>query len=143
MVYVLAVSSGGGHWQQLRLLSKAFDGAKVTYACSADVGDETVLQLPDCNLKTPFRLVRTLIRACQILWRVRPDVIVSTGAAPGVLVLILGKCVGCRTVWIDSVANVQRMSLSGRVARRFSDLWMTQWKPVALKTGATYAGAVL
>lgn len=143
MSRILAVSSGGGHWQQLRLLANALEGTEVIYACSADVGDEAVLRLPDCNLRTPRHLVLTAIVAWKHVRRLRPDVVVSTGAAPGVLVLIVAKLFGCRTVWVDSIANAEHMSLSGCLARRFSDLWMTQWLAVSERTGAIYAGAVL
>lgn len=143
MKRILAISSGGGHWQQVKLLAPAFEGAEVTYACTTQLRDPAVQNLPDCNLRTPFKVVVTAMSAWKLVRRMRPDVIVSTGAAPGVLALIIGKTMGCQTIWIDSIANAETMSLSGRLARRFSDLWMTQWPQVSKSSGATYAGAVL
>ncbi|EPX77523.1 glycosyltransferase family protein [Litoreibacter arenae] len=143
MTRVLAASSGGGHWQQLRLLYGALEGSEVVFACAADVGETGVLPLPDCNLRTPLRLLVGLRAAWRMVRQVRPDLVVSTGAAPGAFVLIVAKLHGCRTVWIDSIANAERMSLSGRLTRRFADLWMTQWPAVSERTGAIYAGSVL
>ena len=143
MARILAVSSGGGHWQQLKLLAVAMEDAEVVYACSADVGEPTVLRIPDCNLRTPRCLVLGMLAALRLVREVRPDVVVSTGAAPGALALIVAKMLGCRTVWIDSIANAEGMSLSGRLTRRFSDLWMTQWEAVSVRSGAVYVGAVL
>ncbi|RLJ41434.1 oligosaccharide biosynthesis protein Alg14 [Litoreibacter meonggei] len=143
MARILAVSSGGGHWQQLKLLDAAMEDAEVVYACSADVGEPTVLRVPDCNLRTPRRLVLGLLAAWRLVRSVRPDVVVSTGAAPGALALIVAKLLGCRTVWIDSIANAECMSLSGRLTRCFADLWMTQWETVSERSGAVYVGAVL
>ncbi|MEP3347012.1 MAG: UDP-N-acetylglucosamine--LPS N-acetylglucosamine transferase [Litoreibacter sp.] len=143
MARVLAVSSGGGHWQQLMLLSEAFEGEDVTYACAGTAKGPLVRSLPDCNARTPKQVLLTLFSAVRLVCILRPDVVISTGAAPGVLAIIAGKSIGCRTVWIDSIANAERMSLSGRIARRFSDLWVTQWPNVAEQSGATYAGAVL
>ena len=57
--------------------------------------------------------------------------VVSTGAAPGLIALPIAKLFGARTVWIDSLANCERLSLSGRIARHFSDLWLTQWPHLA------------
>jgi hypothetical protein len=34
---------------------------------------------------------------------------------------------GARTIWLDSIANVDELSLSGQMAGRFADLWLTQW----------------
>ncbi|TDT73650.1 oligosaccharide biosynthesis protein Alg14 [Litoreibacter halocynthiae] len=143
MVRVLAVSSGGGHWQQMRLLSHALGNVDIEYACSAHVGDLKVHRLPDCNMRTPMQLVAGVLAAWRLVYRVRPDVVISTGAAPGALALIIAKLLGHRTIWIDSIANAEQMSLSGRLTRRFSDLWMTQWEGVAEETGAVFAGSVL
>jgi hypothetical protein len=50
---------------------------------------------------------------------------------------------GARTIWVDSVANAEEMSMSGKLARRFAHLWLSQWEHVAGAEGAEYAGAVL
>ena len=42
-----------------------------------------------------------------LLLRHRPDVIVTTGAAPGYFALRFGKLLGARTIWIDSMANAE------------------------------------
>jgi hypothetical protein len=50
--------------------------------------------------------------------------------------------VGARTIWLDSIANSDRPSLSGTFARPFASLWLTQWKHLA--DGALrYEGALL
>jgi hypothetical protein len=48
-----------------------------------------------------------------------------------------------RTIWIDSIANCEQMSLSGILARRFSDAWLTQWPQLQRAGGPDYWGAVL
>ena len=69
---------------------------------------------------------------------------VSTGAAPGLVALALAKLMlGSRTIWIDSIANSERLSLSGRLARPVADAWLTQWAHLARPGGPDYWGAVL
>jgi len=68
---------------------------------------------------------------------------VSTGAAPGYIAVRLGKLLGARTAWIDSVANVEEVSLSGRMVGRHADLWLTQWRHLAKDDGPQYRGEVL
>ena len=75
--------------------------------------------------------------------RFKPDVVISTGALPGVIAIAVGRAMGSRTIWVDSVANAEEMSMSGNLARRFAHLWMTQWEHVAAANGAEYAGSVL
>lgn len=99
--------------------------------------------IPDANRKKPLLLLHSVLSAGFLLLRRRPDVIVTTGAAPGLMLMALGKKLGARTIWIDSIANAEEMSLSGRLARKHADLWLSQWPDVAVAEGAEFAGAVL
>ena len=67
---------------------------------------------------------------------------VSTGAAPGYLAIRFARMMGARTVWIDSVANVEELSMSGRMASETADLCLTQWPHLA-QGQIRYLGAVL
>lgn len=153
---VLAVSSGGGHWSELRRLQPAWAGARVDYvvtdaAYAAEIAADPVagghrprvFVVMDANARQALRLVGLAVMMAWVVLRVRPDVVISTGAAPGYVALRLGKLAGARTVWVDSIANAEDLSVSARWSRRHSDLWLTQWPHLADQTGAVYAGAVL
>jgi hypothetical protein len=79
----------------------------------------------------------------RIIARERPDVIVSTGAAPGYLAIRIGRVLGVATVWLDSIANVEKVSLSGSRAGRSVELWLTQWPHLHQPQGPWFAGAVV
>lgn len=84
------------------------------------------------------------LRLTWLVLRVRPDVIVSTGALPGFFAVAAGKTLlRRRTIWVDSIANADELSLSGRLAGRFSDVWLTQWEHLAADDGPTFAGSVI
>ena len=145
---LLAVSSGGGHWVQMQRLSTAFAGAEVHYAttdasAAAAVGGARVHLFPDANKDTPLRLVLCLVRLAWIVLRVRPDVVVSTGAAGGILAIRIARMLGARTMFIDSIANARELSISARLALGKADRVLSQWPRVAALTGAEYRGAVL
>jgi UDP-N-acetylglucosamine:LPS N-acetylglucosamine transferase len=150
---VLAVASGGGHWVQLLRLRPAFDGCDVTFVTvneqyRSDVGaDAKFLVVNDATRWNKFALLWLALRILWILLRVRPDVVITTGAAPGFFALRLAKLIGARTAWIDSIANVEEVSLSGRRVGPTTDLWLTQWPhlagPIAGKRGPECRGAVL
>lgn len=143
MTRILAVSSGGGHWAQLQMICPAFDGCDLVMACTMPSGDGSHRKLTDCNLRQPMRVMICAAQVARLILILRPDVVVSTGAAPGALAVVLGKLSRARTVWIDSAANVECLSLSGRLVRRFSDLWLTQWPDLARRSGASFLGRVL
>ncbi|RMH27972.1 MAG: UDP-N-acetylglucosamine--LPS N-acetylglucosamine transferase [Planctomycetota bacterium] len=133
---VLAIASGGGHWVQLLRLRPAFDGCDVTYvtvseAYRADVADADFRVINDATRWNKIGLVRMALKIGWILARVRPDVVITTGAAPGFFAIRAGRLLGARTVWLDSIANVERLSLSGERVGPHADLWLTQWPHLA------------
>jgi len=145
---VLAIASGGGHWVQLMRLRPAFQDCEVVFATvsagyQGDVGSAGFRVVPDANRWTRLALCKCVLAILWLLIRERPDVVVTTGAAPGFFGVRLGKWLGARTVWIDSVANAEELSLSGRRAGKFVDLWLTQWEHLARPEGPHYRGNVL
>jgi UDP-N-acetylglucosamine:LPS N-acetylglucosamine transferase len=146
-VKVLAVASGGGHWTQLLRLAPAFEGHDVSYvtvndAYRSDVPSNDFHVVRDATRWNRFGLLLLALQLLRIVLRERPRVVISTGAAPGLIALAFGKLLGARTIWVDSLANVDELSLSGRLARRFADLWLTQWPHLATANGPLYAGTV-
>ncbi len=145
---ILAVASGGGHWVQLQRLKPAFDGHDVTFvtvnaAYQSDVPGFAFETIRDATRWNKLGLLVVAWQLWRLLRRIRPDVVISTGAAPGFLALRLGRMLGARTVWIDSIANAEELSLAGRKAGRVADLWLTQWAHLARPDGPHYRGAVL
>jgi len=85
----------------------------------------------ECNREHPIRVISVLLRCIRIVLRQRPDVVISTGAAAGCMLCFLGKMLGAKVVWIDSITNVERLSLSGRMVRYIADLFLVQWPELA------------
>jgi UDP-N-acetylglucosamine:LPS N-acetylglucosamine transferase len=146
--HVLLVASGGGHWVQLLRLRPAFEDCDTTYVCvrkeyAADVPGRPFLTVNDANRSGKLAAAVLGIRMLLVVARLRPDVVVSTGAAPGYFAVRFGKWFGARTLWLDSIANVERLSLSGQMVRRHADVWLTQWPHLATEAGPEFAGAVL
>ena len=140
---VLLVASHGGHWVQMRKISSAFDGADLHYLTTNKGVEHEVTPAPlsvvtDANLDDKFGLILMSIKILWLVIKIRPDVVMSTGAAPGFFALLFGKILGSKTIWVDSIANVEKMSVSGAKVKRFADLWLTQWPHLALSDGPDY-----
>ncbi len=154
---VLAISSTGGHWVQLLRLMPAFEGTALTLATSdpaartqaADAAARAGLPaprfatFPEANRWQKARLLAQALKLAWIIARVRPHAIVTTGASAGYLAIRLGKLIGARGVWIDSIANVEALSLSGQKAGPHAALWLTQWPALARAQGPQHRGSVL
>jgi UDP-N-acetylglucosamine:LPS N-acetylglucosamine transferase len=146
---VLAISSGGGHWIQLLRLRPAFQDCNVVYATvkegyRSDLEKDDAFQvIPDSNLSRKLKLLHSAFGILVLLLRIRPDIVVSTGAAPGFFALHFAKALKIRTVWVDSIANAEELSLSGSRIGSAADLWLTQWPHLSSKRGPDFAGQVL
>lgn len=142
---VLAISSGGGHWVELRRMRSAWDACDVAYVTTLEGYKDDIFkdayerrqQKPryytviDAHRWQKRRLIWQFLSIIWIILKERPNVIVSTGAAPGFLALKIGKIFGARTIWIDSIANAGTLSLSGKLVGSSADLWLTQWEHLA------------
>jgi UDP-N-acetylglucosamine:LPS N-acetylglucosamine transferase len=145
---VLAVSSGGGHWVELLRVMPAFRGCDVAYATvgeeyRSEIGGARFHVVNDATRWSRVGLLLMALKVLRVLMRERPDVVVTTGAAPGYFAVRFGRWIGARTIWLDSIANVEELSMSGRMAGQYADLWLTQWPHLASPGGPAYAGAVL
>ena len=146
---VLAIASGGGHWAEMRRLMPAFDGLDVSYASIRPEYESEALGRPyyffnDFHRHRKRGAVPSALKIMWIVFKVRPQVVISTGSAPTLVALATAKLFfGAKTIWIDSLANVEHLSSSGKLARYVADIWLTQWPHVATEKGPAYWGAVL
>ncbi|MBV7258264.1 glucuronosyltransferase [Erythrobacter sp. WH158] len=99
--------------------------------------------LPDCNKNRPFRSAWCGIVALWLVIKLRPDIVISTGAAPGFFCILAGRLVGARTLWIDSVANADKLSMCGRLSLTFAHKCLTQWEHLAGDPEPVFRGALL
>ncbi len=130
------------------LVVGSFEDADIAYANTIDglaekSGVSPAYLVTDCNRDKPMANVRCATDILRIIRRERPNLIISTGAAPGIIALVIGKLFGAKTIWLDSVANSERLSLSGKFAGRIADVWLTQWSHLAADKGPKYFGSVL
>ena len=145
---ILAVSSSGGHWIQLLRLRPAFKGYQTAFA-STNMGNSHEVQGHDfyriinANRKLPWNFFVMFVQLLRILVNVRPTIVITTGAAPGLMALALGKLFSTKDIWLDSVANVTKLSTSGKLAQRFTDLYLTQWEDLQNPEGPLFIGSVL
>jgi UDP-N-acetylglucosamine:LPS N-acetylglucosamine transferase len=145
---VLAVASSGGHWVQLRRVTPAFAESEVVYVTVLESYRSQVPENKFYTVKdaTRWNKVGLIVLALQLAWIIvkeKPDVVISTGAAPGYFAILLGRLFRAKTIWIDSMANIEELSMSGSRVGRYADLWLTQWPHLARSEGPHYAGGVL
>ncbi len=147
---ICMAASAGGHLTQLLNIANAFKNYEVFYVSTLDSIAKTLEKkgtfylIGECNREHPFQVILVFFRCIKIILSKRPNVIISTGAAPGYLLCLVGKLFGAKIVWLDSIANTEKLSMSGRMIRPFADLILSQWPDVAAKyKNVEFAGAVI
>jgi UDP-N-acetylglucosamine:LPS N-acetylglucosamine transferase len=130
---ICLAASAGGHISQLLKLAESWSGYETFCVTTTKVVVEqlkkygNVYVVGECNREHPLQLVKVLIRSLKAIVHEKPDVVISTGAAIGCIACYLGKLLGARIIWVDSITNVERLSLSGRLVRYIADLFLVQW----------------
>ena len=149
---VLLAASAGGHLDELLEAQGGWRGHDIVFVTTGGMVAERLREwygvpvyvVGESNREHPLKVFRVLARCAGIILRERPDVVISTGAAHGCLLCFLGKLMGAKVVWIDSIANVERLSLSGRLVRPCADLVLSQWPEVAARyRGVEYHGVLV
>lgn len=147
---ICVVASAGGHISQLTKLADSWYGYDTFCITTTEVVREKlrkygkVYVIGECNRQHPLRVVKVLIQVARIVLREKLDVVISTGAAVGCIACFLAKLTGAKIVWVDSITNVKRISLSGRLVRYIADIFLVQWPDLAKQCkNIEYAGAVI
>lgn len=146
-------ASAGGHMNELLKLleaSRSWPRPPAFYVTTLEALAEKVAQLGpvyiigECNRQHPLKALGVLMRSLKVVLKERPDVVITTGSLPLAMVCLSAKLFGAKIVWIDSIANIERFSLSGRMMLPFADLFLTQWPELARRhKDVEYAGAIV
>lgn len=152
---LLVAASAGGHANDLSALlerAEAMWPAKpAVYVTTAEVRADAfrstgmrVYVVREADRRTPISAVVATFQTLRVIWRERPDAIVTTGAMPMAIMCVWGRLFGAKIAWVDCLSQVDTLSLSGRAIRRLAHLTLTQWPDVATRfRKVEYAGEVL
>jgi beta-1,4-N-acetylglucosaminyltransferase len=152
---VLLVCSTGGHLLQLLALREAWDGFSrvwVTFdksdARSLLTGERVVYAHGPTNRNFGLLAVRNLVRnlagALRLVRLERPSVVLTTGAGVAVPYAWIGRLLGARVVYVESLTRIERPSLSCRLIAPVASRIYAQWPelPEAVPK-ARYVGSVV
>lgn len=148
---ICLVCSHGGHFDEMMRLSEAFGDYNyflVTHASYAAKRLKNVyrIKFDGWNLIGKILLTKVFIRALYILLKERPDVIISTGAGEiAVPFCYIGKMMGVKIIFIDTLARMTSSSGGGRLIYPIADLFLVQWQSLLPSYGrkAKYWGKVI
>ena len=145
---ILACASIGGHWIQLqRIVNALKDDYEISFVssnekCQSSVEGYTFYYIKDFTRRNPWWLIPNFFKCLYIVIRENPKAVVTTGSAPCLLCILAARILGKKAIWIDSIANVERLSTSGKIASKIASRMYTQWPDLAVGK-INYAGNIL
>lgn len=140
MKKVLFISSTGGHLSEMMQLKKLFD--KYDYHIVTEK-TKSNLYLREKYPKRvsyliygskthpliyPFKLLANCFISLFIYIKFRPKVIITTGTHTAGPMCCIGKILGSKIIYIETFANINTKTITGRLIYLFADLFIVQWE---------------
>lgn len=131
---VCLVGSSGGHLTHLYML-KPFWQDKERFWATFDKEDARSLLKGEKLYPVYYpsnRSIKALIinthRAIKILREERPDLIISSGAAPAIPFFWIGKLMGAKTIYIEVFDRIDKSTISGKICYPVADKFIVEWE---------------
>jgi hypothetical protein len=147
---VVLVGSAGGHLAQLVRLEPWWRHLTRTWVtfdkpdARSLLADEAVVWAHHPTTRNVPNLVRNLFLAIRQLPRLRPDLVVSTGAAVAVPFFVVARLLGIPTVYVEVFDRIDSPTLTGRLVRPLATRFCVQWpEQQRLYPGSTVIGPLL
>jgi UDP-N-acetylglucosamine:LPS N-acetylglucosamine transferase len=133
-VKLALVCSSGGHLTQLHQLKpfwQKHDRFWVTFKLPDSeslLADEDVEWAHYPTTRNVPNTLRNLVLAVRLLMRRRPDVVISDGAGVAFPFFLVARLLRIRTVYLEVYDRIDSPTLTGRLCRPLSNLFLVQWE---------------
>lgn len=156
MKKVMFISSTGGHFNELMQLKPLFNNYdyhivtekdKLTETYKDEYKDKISYLLYGTRshlFKYFFQFIFNCFKTVFLYFKYRPKYIVTTGTHTAGPMCYLGKIFGSKIIYIETFANKNTKTATGRLIYPIADLFIVQWKemqeiyPKAILGGSIY-----
>ena len=140
MKKVLFISSCGGHLTELLQLSKLFekyDYYLITEKTKNNLNLKNkyknkisymIYGTKDHPITYPFKLLLNCFISLFLYIKIKPKYIVTTGVHTAGPMCCLGKIFGSKIIYIETFANIEKPTITGKLIYKFADLFIVQHK---------------
>lgn len=153
---VLFIASTGGHLSELMQLSPMFknydyhiitEKDKSTKELEKQYGKRISYMVYGTRshlFKYIFQFLWNCILTVFYYFKIRPKYIISTGTHTAGPMCLLGKIFGSKIIFIETFANRNTKTATGKLVYKFADLFIVQWEemleiyPKAVLGGSIY-----
>ena len=148
MKIVVTAGGTGGHIfpaiSIIKKLKELYKDVEILYIGTTDRMEANIIpnlgidyvgiKMIGLNRKNPFKNIKTLLclfkgikKAKDILQKFKPDVVVTTGAHTCVAMCYIAKLFKKKIIYIESFANIETKTLTGKLIYPIADVFIVQW----------------
>ncbi len=116
--------------RQLESVYKRYDYFFFTFAGGVAEelkSTERVDAIPNIVKHNPVSWVVGATLSLYCVLKERPDVVITTGAGIVVFFCIFAKLFGAKLIFLESMARIEKPTLTARILYPFADLFLIQW----------------
>lgn len=152
---VIFTSSAGGHFSELcelDSLMKKYNSFLITedHDMMKDIKTKNKSRcwyMPAGTKEHLFKFLcnfpKTVIKSFIVYLKVKPDIVIATGAHTTVPICYIAKMFGKKVIFIETFANITTKTLSGKLVYPIADLFLVQWEEMLkLYPKAKYRGGL-
>lgn len=139
MKKVLFISSTGGHLSemlQLKDMFNRYDYRIITEKTKSNLKlkkyygnriNYLVYGTKDHMLSYPFKLIYNCFKSLYLYLKIHPDYVITTGAHTAGPMCLIAKIFGSRVIYIETFANINTKTITGKLLYPVSDKFIVQW----------------
>ena len=143
MKKVMFVSSSGGHLTELLKLKSLFFNYDYMLVTEKTKTSENLIDKYNVKYMNYgsrqyifsyiFIFIFNVLRSIELIFTFKPDIVITTGAHTGGIVCFIAKIFGKKVIYIESMAKVNTLSMTGRFVYLFADKFYVQWEELECK----------
>ena len=124
------LSSCGGHLVQILKISKYINEKNCVFIVNDRIDFDPQMKNKTVRITHATRnwkQIINIIEAFYFILKLRPKILLSTGAAPAVPFSLVAKLIGTKVIFVESLSRVTKPSLTGRIMYYIADEFYVQW----------------
>lgn len=135
MKTILLTASSGGHFEQLMILKNNLKDNYNIYVLTEKTKyskeEEKTFYVKQLNRKSllfPFKFLINHCNVKKIIKKIKPDVVISTGALATISPCKIAHKKGIKVIFIESYAKIDSPTMTGKYVHKFADYFIVQWE---------------
>ncbi len=144
---ICIASSAGGHLKEVLQLHKVYEKFSHFYILvkrddSIWLSKKRKVYYVEDVRREARSFLKNFYTSIRVLRKENPDLLISTGAGGALPTIFAAKILGIKIIFIESLARVSSLSITGKLVYGIADLFLVQWPQLA-KGRAKFWGAVI